>query len=76
MRTKEIERAKEVLRKAGYIMIFWHKYDILQVATDNDIELTDEQIQAVIEKMENSDSNCISYEAIETIINTVTNENT
>ena len=54
---KQIEEAKKVLRKAGYVMNIWYKSDFENYSKNEGFNLTDEQIDNVIEKCENLDPN-------------------
>jgi len=72
MNNLEVKKAKEVLKKNGYLDIYWHKQDIINVAEDNDIELTETQVNKIAENIENLESNYgIDYNTIENEINNV-----
>jgi hypothetical protein len=46
------------LQDRGYIRVLWHKDDILKVAEENDVTLTDDEVHMIIEDIEEShDSN-------------------
>lgn len=71
----EIEIAKEILKKNGYIAYFWHKQDIIDKAIEKEIELSDEQIQEVITYLEKIDANVgINWDSIEIAIDEVVNK--
>jgi len=68
----ELEYAKQILAKWGYVKHFWHTDDIIQVADQNDTELTDEQINDVVSKLEDIDCNIgINWDTISIAINDV-----
>jgi hypothetical protein len=46
------------LQDRGYIRVLWHKDDILRVAEENDITLTDDEIHFIMSDIEeNHDAN-------------------
>jgi uncharacterized protein YpuA (DUF1002 family) len=72
MNNLEVKKAKEILKKNGYLNIYWHKQDIINVAEDNDIELTETQVNKIAKNIENLESNYgIDYNTIENEINNV-----
>ena len=44
---EQIEIAKEILFKAGYIQIYWHINDIIGCAENNNIDLTETQAKEI-----------------------------
>lgn len=48
----EVNAAKEILKKAGYIACFWHTSDIVEKALADGIELSEENIQQIRESIE------------------------
>ena len=71
----EIENAKEILKNNGYIGYFWHKQDIIDKAIEEEIELSDEQIQEVITYLEKIDANVgINWDSIGIAIDEVVNK--
>jgi hypothetical protein len=42
------------LQDRGYIRVLWHKDDILKVAEENEVTLTDDEINMIIEDIEES----------------------
>ena len=74
--TEEIIRAKETLKKAGYINIFWSKHDIEDTAENMKKRLSEKDIDIIAEKIEKyHDANeGINWEIIECYINMFINE--
>jgi hypothetical protein len=56
----EIEKAKAVLKEAGYLMVFWHENDIRETENFDDAgeeaPLTDLEVYEVKKKLENLDA--------------------
>ncbi len=73
----EIEYAKEILAKNGYVKHFWHVDDINHQANQDEVELTDDEVNKVIGMLENIDCNeGINWDTISVAINEVkTREN-
>ena len=69
----EISKAKETLKKAGYIMFLWHQDDIYQKAEEMDIVLSVKQMENVKTLLENkTDCNFgINWDEIENRISEV-----
>jgi hypothetical protein len=71
-----LEQAIKVMIDNGYIRHFWHIDDIIQQADTEDIELTDEQINDVVSKLEDTDCNIgVNWDSISVAINDVVNNN-
>jgi hypothetical protein len=69
-----LEQAIKVMIDNGYIRHFWHIDDIIQQADTEDIELTDEQINDVVSKLEDTDCNIgVNWDSISVAINSVVN---
>jgi hypothetical protein len=67
-----LEQAIQTMIKHGYIRHFWHEDDIILKAENMDIELTDDQINDVITKLEDTDANLgVNWDSIEIAINDV-----
>lgn len=61
------------LQNRGYIRVLWHKDDILKVAEENDVTLTDDEINMIIEDIEEShDANYgLDWDTINDVMNDV-----
>jgi hypothetical protein len=71
-----LEQAINVMINNGYIRHFWHIDDIIQQADTEDIELTDEQINDVVSKLEDIDCNIgVNWDSISAAIDYVVNNN-
>lgn len=69
-----IEQAIKVMINNGYIRHFWHIDDIIHQADNEDIELTADQINDVVSKLEDIDCNIgVNWDSISIAINTVVN---
>jgi hypothetical protein len=67
-----LEQAINVMINNGYIRHFWHIDDIIQQADTEDIELTDEQINDVVSKLEDTDADIgINWDTISAAIDYV-----
>jgi hypothetical protein len=67
------QQAKETLKRAGYLNVYWHVDDILQQAEEMEITLTDEQLNDVILEVENTDQNIgVNWDIIEIAIKQAT----
>jgi len=67
-----LEQAINVMINNGYIRHFWHIDDIIQQADTEDIELTDEQINDVVSKLEDIDCNIgVNWDSISAAIDYV-----
>lgn len=68
---QEIAKAKEILKNAGYISIFWSKQDVEDKAIDMEVELSERDVDTITEKIEKyHDANeGINWEVIECHIN-------
>jgi hypothetical protein len=67
-----LEQAINVMINNGYIRHFWHIDDIIQQADTEDIELTDEQINDVVSKLEDTDADIgINWDSISAAIDYV-----
>lgn len=72
---KQIARAKSILKTAGYIINLFHKIDIRDLAEDISATLTDAEVDAVAERLENADANLgVNWESIEIFIDQVVAE--
>ena len=61
----EIEKAKKILKDAGYILHFWTKEDIVGLAKDRGIELSNSQVDQVAQYLGNIDANIgINWDSI------------
>ncbi len=65
----------EELQKRGYVRVLWHKDDILKVAEDEDVVLTDDEVNDIITDLEqNHDANYgLSWDTINDVMNDVIN---
>lgn len=71
-----LEQAIETMIKHGYIRHFWHEDDVRTQADNMDIELTDDQVNDVIIKLEDTDANTgINWDTIQIAINEVIENN-
>jgi hypothetical protein len=71
----EIEKAKQILKDNGYIPYFWHKQDIIDKAIEDEIELSDEQVDEIALYLEKIDANVgINWYSIEIAIDEVVNK--
>lgn len=63
----DVQKARQVLKEAGYVMHFWHRDDIIQRAEEKEIELTEKQIDDVMSLLEHkTDCNIgINWEMID-----------
>ena len=67
----EVEKAKQVLKDAGYVDTLWHIDDIIGKAEDMNVILTEDQVNAVRADIEhNHDANYgVDWDTIESAIN-------
>lgn len=72
---EEIQKAKQVLKDAGYIGVYWCDDDIREAAKNMGIELTDDQVNDIIGYIERKhDANIgINWESIEVFIDMIVN---
>jgi hypothetical protein len=63
----------EELQDRGYLRVLWHKDDILRVAEENDVTLTDDEIYFIMSDIEeNHDANHgLSWDTINDVMNDV-----
>ncbi len=63
----------EELQNRGYLRVLWHKDDILRVAEENDVTLTDDEVYDIITDLEqNHDANYgLSWDTINDVMNDV-----
>lgn len=63
----------EELQDRGYLRVLWHKDDILKVAQENDVTLTDDEIHFIMEDIEeNHDANYgLTWDTINDVMNDV-----
>jgi hypothetical protein len=67
-----LEQAIQTMIKHGYIRHFWHEEDVRVQAYNMDIGLTDDQLNDVITKLEDTDANLgINWDTIQIAINDV-----
>jgi len=73
MTTTEV---REELKKDGYVCIFWHRDDVLQRAEWDNVTLTDEEVEAVLDLLDNKHdaSIGISWDTIDCWIDYVISE--
>lgn len=72
---KKISTAKEVLKAAGYIVYLFHREDILSVAEDKQVELEENEIQEIMNRLVSTDPNFgINWETIQFTIEDVLND--
>jgi hypothetical protein len=63
------------LQDRGYIRVLWHKDDILKVAEENEVTLTDDEVYDIITDLEqNHDANYgLSWDTINDVLTNVIN---
>lgn len=61
------------LQDRGYLRVLWHRDDILKVAEENDVTLTDDEINDIITDLEqNHDANYgLSWDTINDVLTNV-----
>jgi hypothetical protein len=65
----------EELQNRGYLRVLWHKDDILKVAEENEVTLTDDEVYDIITDLEqNHDANYgLSWDTINDVLTNVIN---